>query len=114
MSQYHIYQTNPETAYAFQGWEKAEKLFSLNDYRLVYSGEIAEKIISRQHSEACITNDYQVLEDLFVLFNVNCPSDFTGHSLSISDIVVITMEDETRYYYCDRFGWTQINLAKEN
>ena len=114
MSQYHIYQTNPETAYAFRGWKEAEKPFSLNDYRLVYSGEIVDKIISRQHSEACNTNDYQVLEDLFVMFNVNRPSDFTGHSLSVSDVVGITRKDGERYYYCDCFGWTQIDWAKEN
>ena len=114
MSQYHIYQTNPGTTYAFRGWEEAEKPFSLNDYRLVYSGEIADKIISRQHSEACNTDDYQVLEDMFVMFNVNRSDNFTGHFLSMSDVVAITRKDETQYYYCDCFGWTQIDLAKEN
>lgn len=113
MSQYHIYQTKPGIAYAFRGWEESEKIFSPADYKLVYSGEIVDKIVMNWHSDACNTNDYQVLEDLFVMFNVNRPSDFTGHSLSVSDVVAITRKDGTRYYYCDCFGWTQIDFVKE-
>lgn len=71
------------------GMGRSQKTFSLNDYRLVYSGGIADKIISHQHSEACNTDNYQVLEDLFVMFNVNRPDNFTGHSLSMSGVVAL-------------------------
>ncbi|MEE3344241.1 MAG: YodL domain-containing protein [Bacilli bacterium] len=46
----------------------------------------------------------EVLKEIFYVFNNNdtpVPSDFKGHSLSMSDIVVI---DEVPYY-CDTFGW---------
>ncbi len=56
----------------------------------------------------CNTNDNELLEDLYVKFNINRPSDFTGHSLSVSDIVEIVRKDETKYYYYDDFGWTDI------
>lgn len=41
------------------------------------------------------------LEAVFVQFNTNRPEDFSGHSLSISDIVTI----EDKAYYVDSFGF---------
>lgn len=46
------------------------------------------------------------LEDLFYVFNMDRPEDFTGHSMSVSDIVEVNGE----FYYCDSFGWEKINL----
>jgi hypothetical protein len=46
------------------------------------------------------------LDDIYTRFNINHPSDFTGHSLSVSDIVVLKDTAE-RYaaYYVDSFGF---------
>ena len=49
------------------------------------------------------------LEDLFVQFNgPKIPEDFTGHSLSVSDIVVIHKDGEDHAYYVDRFGYEEV------
>lgn len=107
MSQYHIYQTNAE--YSFRGWQDTKSKFEINDYKKVYSGELVDMLRFNGKDIPCNTNDNEVLEDLYVKFNINRPSDFTGHSLSVSDIVEIVRKDETKYYYCNDFGWTDIS-----
>lgn len=108
MSQYHIYQTPVETSYAFRSWEEAKSKFSMNDYQKIYSGELLDQVSVGERAEKCNTNDFQILEDLFTLFNLNHPSDYTGRSLSVSDVVEIVRKDGSRYYYCDCFGWKRI------
>lgn len=49
------------------------------------------------------------LEDLYVQFNgPKMPADFTGHSLSVSDIVVVHKDGEEHAYYVDRFGYEEV------
>lgn len=48
-----------------------------------------------------------MLEDLFTMFNVASPEDFRGHSLSVSDVVQLG----NRFFYCDSFGWREIDFA---
>lgn len=36
------------------------------------------------------------------------PADFTGHSLSVSDIVVLHQNGKDTAHYCDRFGFSQV------
>ena len=36
------------------------------------------------------------------------PADFTGHSLSVSDIVVLHQDGRDTAHYCDRFGFSQV------
>ena len=48
---------------------------------------------------ACEREDDYSVEDAFVEFNCNHPEDFRGHSLSVSDVVVITDENGSIAYY---------------
>ena len=49
------------------------------------------------------------LEDLYIQFNgPKMPEDFTGHSLSVSDVVVVHKEGVDHAYYVDRFGYEEI------
>lgn len=52
------------------------------------------------------------LEDVYFMFNENRPESFTGHSLSVSDIVEIENSDivEKGYYFCDSFGFKKIDF----
>lgn len=56
------------------------------------------------------------LESLYQKFNLDHPEDFKGHSMSISDIVVLHQNGEDTAHYCDRFGFSQVPqfLEKEN
>lgn len=62
-------------------------------YNEVYSGEIEDK-----------GNIFATLERLFYIFNMEHPSDFRGHSLSVSDVVYL----DGKYYYCDSFGFKEL------
>ena len=74
-----------KTPYAFVDFDIAKDHgFDLNDYRVVYQGQIE----APTHERA--------LDDLFVKFNINRPEDFHGHSMSVSDIVKINGIN----YYC--------------
>lgn len=48
------------------------------------------------------------LEDIYTRFNIDRPADFTGHSLSISDIVVLHENGRNTAHYCDRLGFSQV------
>ena len=64
-----------------------------DNYDLVYSAPLA---------------DGESLEDIFRRFNIDHPADFTGHSLSVSDIVVLRHGDTETAHYCDSFGFTEV------
>lgn len=68
--------------------------FNFKLYDKVYEGEINSDDI-----------DSIILEELFRIFNIDHPSDFKGHSLSVSDVVILG----GKKYYCDNYGWQLIN-----
>ncbi len=47
-------------------------------------------------------------EAAFQVFNLERPSDFGGHSLSVSDIVALRHNGVVTYHYCDSIGFTEI------
>lgn len=101
-----IYQINPdrdESRLAFSGLVGAlshtdgENIDS-SIYDKVYEGEV----------------DCANLEEVFALFNLNHPADFTGHSLSVSDVVeVIGADDCSTFHYCDTFGFGEVEFEPE-
>lgn len=79
--------------YAFEHYDWCKDKINLNDYEVVYEGEIEVG-----------TDPTSTLEKLFEIFNIAHPEDFNGHSLSVSDIV----ELDGKNYYCDAFGWVEL------
>ena len=63
------------------------------NYELVYTAPLTEQ---------------DSLESIYTRFNINHPADFKGHSLSVSDIVVLHQDGENTAHYCDRFGFSQV------
>ena len=45
------------------------------------------------------------LEDIYSRFNIDHPKDFYGHSLSVSDVVVLHKDGKDSAHYVDRFGY---------
>ena len=85
-----------EHTYQFMGFESAQKLgYSIDgkDYRMVYAAPWTPTI---------------TLDDIFERFNINRPNDFHGHSLSVSDVIVINRTAETKAYYVDSFGFEEL------
>jgi hypothetical protein len=62
---------------------------------------------------ACEREDDYSVEDAFVEFNCNHPEDFRGHSLSVSDVVVITDENGSIAYYINPFCSVTVPDFKE-
>ena len=48
------------------------------------------------------------LEDIFTRFNIDHPQDFKGHSLSVSDIVVLHQSGENTAHYVDSIGYKEV------
>ena len=48
------------------------------------------------------------LESIYTRFNVDRPADFTGYSLSVSDIVVLHQGGKDTAHYCDRAGFSEV------
>ena len=63
------------------------------NYELVYEAPLTEK---------------DNLESIYTRFNVDRPADFTGHSLSVSDIVVLHQNGKDTAHYCDRVGFSEV------
>ncbi len=66
---------------------------SKENYTLVYTGELKEGMS---------------LEDIYTRFNIDRPADFTGHSLSVSDVVVLHQDGENTSHYVDSIGYREI------
>ena len=60
--------------------------------------------------------DCATLEDVFRLFNnPKHPADYSGRSLSVSDIVEIVEDRSTEpgFYFCDSFGFKSVDFSPE-
>ena len=48
------------------------------------------------------------LEDIYTCFNIDHPKDFKGHSLSVSDVVVLHQNGQDTAHYVDSFGYKDV------
>ena len=92
---YTIYQLPDEHPLLFLNYSYALDHGGVNvsDYEKIYSGEISGK------------SPEDVLEKLYVIFNVQHPADYTGRSLSKSDLIKL---EGIGTFFCDSFGWKKI------
>ena len=93
---YTIFQLPVENDNAFMNHRFAEAHggVKIRDYETVYTGYIDG------------TEPIEILERLYEIFSRNHPADYKGRSLSVSDLVAL---EDTGTYFCDSFGWKQIN-----
>lgn len=70
------------------------------NYTLVYSFPVLPEDLQDKSA---------FLEQVFEKFNVDRPKDFLGHSLAVSDVVVIQENGELSAHYVDRAGFTELN-----
>ena len=50
----------------------------------------------------------ETLDSIYERFNLYHPADFRGHSLSVSDIIVLHQDGVDKAYYVDSFGFRQV------
>lgn len=107
---YQITDRDPEHDYRFMGLDFVQKkgvTVSRANYDLIYAAPLTNK---------------DTLEAIFERFNIQRPADFTGHSLSVSDVVVLNDGSTVKAYYVDSIGFAELpeffkernmNLQKE-
>lgn len=108
---YQITARDPEHDYRFMNLDFVKRHgmeVNCADYELVYTAPLTE-------------ND--TLEAIYERFNIQRPADFTGHSLSVSDVVVLNDGGTVKAYYVDSIGFAELpgffkernmDLQKEN
>lgn len=69
----------------------------ISDYDEVYSGNL-DDIEFKQHK----------LAGIYQKFNVDHPADFRGHTLSVSDVIVLNQKGKETAYYVDSFGFKEL------
>ena len=92
----------------FEGTESLKRMGITKDnfdaikpenYELIYVGELSEL---QEQTEG------ETLEAIYEKFNIDHPEDYRGHSLSVSDIVVLHQNGENSAHFVDSFGFTGI------
>lgn len=79
-------------------WLKKKGIEPQHDnYELVYTGALT-----------CDGSQIDKLEGIYRTFNIDHPTDFTGHSLSVSDIVALNQDGVVSCYYVDSVGYKEL------
>ena len=93
---YQITARDPEHDYRFMNLDFVKRHgMEVNhaDYELVYTEPLTEK---------------DTLEAIYERFNIQRPTDFTGHSLSVSDVVVLNDGKSIKACYVDSIGFAEL------
>ena len=94
---YQIRDDLPGENYAFMNMSFIEShgmQIKKEDYKLVYVGEFLGNMS---------------LDDIFERFNIDRPEDFRGHSLSVSDIVVLNDGEKVTAHFVDSISFEQLD-----
>lgn len=65
-----------------------------DNYNYIYGGRLPEG---------------ETLDGIYERFNLRHPEGYEGHSMSVSDMVVVQRDGEARAYYVDSFGFSEID-----
>lgn len=93
---YQITARDPEHDYRFMNLDFVKRHgmeVSRADYELVYTAPLTKK---------------DTLEAIYERFNIQRPADFTGHSLSVSDVVVLNDGKSIKACYVDSIGFAEL------
>ena len=93
---YQIGEKSPLRDFKFMNLEYFREKGSIarkEDYDLVYTAPLKAE---------------DTLDSLYEKFNLDHPSDFTGHSLSVSDVVLLHRNGEDHAWFVDSFGFTEV------
>lgn len=100
-----IYQINREGAgreYLFEGTKLLQKMnHKVNgaDYDLIYVSNL---------SKTETLSEVETLDMIFERFNLALPDDYKGHSLSVSDVILMNQDGKKKAWYVDSVGFTEL------
>ena len=93
---YQIIDSSPGREYEFMNLNFIERhgyQVRKEDYELIYSNEM---------------HYGDTLDSLYEKFNIAHPADYTGHSLSVSDIVVLNENGNVKAYFVDSISFREL------
>jgi len=93
---YQLKQGDETRDFRFEPYDRLQAAGNTVDkanYELVYSAELTPGTS---------------LEDIYTRFNIDHPKDFKGHSLSVSDVVVLHQNGQDTAHYVDSFGYKNV------
>ena len=96
---YMVYQydhTDGDWGYKFMGLDIIKNMglaVDGKDYRMVYRDNL---------------NENESLDELYARFNLEQPEGFEGHSMSVSDVIVIRRNGEMKAYFVDDVGFSEL------
>ena len=93
---YQLKQGDETRDFRFEPYDRLQAAGNAVDkanYELVYSAELTPGTS---------------LEDIYTRFNIDHPKDFKGHSLSVSDVVVLHQNGQDAAHYVDSFGYKEV------
>ncbi|MGN0294693.1 MAG: YodL domain-containing protein [Lachnospiraceae bacterium] len=93
----HTEETRDEQFASYEWLRRQGKESEIDHYEVVYTAPLP-----------VVSSLEDTLESLYVTFNLHHPSDFTGHSLSVSDIVALKVENRVSSYYVDSIGFVEL------
>ena len=98
---YQINRTRDVDRIKFLGLDSLKDFRGIQDinsriYDMVYQGNV----------------EARDLEDVYRIFNTECPQDFKGHSLSVSDVVEVVEGPGMApgFYFCDCIGFQRVEF----
>lgn len=83
------------------------KALLFSDYAFASNFRLTESRYDKVY-EAQAGHDDSTLDQIYYKFNVNHPKDFCGHSMSVSDVVVLKVDGKRTAWYCDSFGFREV------
>lgn len=98
-NRFDIYQVKHGSSFRDYGFENMESLkardlkVEYQNYDFIYTGEL---------------EDGMNLEDIYRKFNLDRPEDFKGHSLSVSDVLVLHKDGQVTAHFVDSFGYKEV------
>lgn len=98
-SRYAIYQLDPNS-------NGDDKRFMNMDYIRSHGGEIIGDEYSLIYSG--VLSSQETLDSLYQRFNINHPQGYTGHSLSVSDVILLNRDGQVQAYFVDSFGFSKL------
>ena len=93
---YQLKQGDETRDFRFEPYDRLQAAGNVVDkanYELVYSAPLAPETS---------------LEDIYTRFNIDHPKDFKGHSLSVSDVVVLHQNGQDAAHFVDSVGFRQV------
>ena len=93
----HDDETRDERFESYSGLKRAGREPDIDHYEVIYAAPLLPYL-----------DQNVMLEQMYAKFNMDRPEDFHGHSLSVSDVVMLRQSGTVSAHYVDSVGFTPL------